>query len=79
MQINDEQEFWLDQSEAKIVFATAVNPSFQVVNLRFSLAFTALVNWSNVDFFVTFATRRKYVVNDIVFTIFASNVITVQI
>lgn len=54
-----------DQSEAKIVFAIPVNSSFQAVNVRFFLAFTAPVKRSNVDFFVTFATRRKYVVNDI--------------
>ena len=51
-----------DQSEAKIVFAIPVNSSFQAVNLRFFLAFTAAVKLS---FFVTFATRRKYVVNEI--------------
>ena len=39
-----------DQSEAKIVFAIPVNSSFQAVNLRFFLAFTAPVKWSNVDF-----------------------------
>ena len=39
-----------DQSEANIVFAIPVKSSFQAVNLRSFLAFTAPVKWSNVDF-----------------------------
>ena len=53
-----------DQSEAKIVFAIPVNSSFQAVNLRFFLAFTAPVKLANVDF-LSHLPRRKYVVNDI--------------
>ena len=39
-----------NQSEAEIVFAIPVNSSFQAVNLRFFLAFTAPVKLSNVNF-----------------------------
>ena len=39
-----------DQSEAKIAFAIPVNSSFQAVNLRFFLPFTAPLKLANVDF-----------------------------
>ena len=67
-----------DQSEAKIVFAIPVNSSFQALNLRFFLAFTAPVKLSNVDF-LSHLPLGANTEGTIFFTIFASNVITVQI
>ena len=51
------------QSKTKIVFAIPVNSSFQAVNLRFFPSIYCPCKVVKCGFFVTFATRRKYVVN----------------